>query len=102
MSGLVWAPKDPSEVDDRGLDFAALLESGETLMGTPTVTVSVLSGTDATPANIKSGAASISGSIVWQRLTGGVAGVVYKIRIQVATSTSRTLVGCAHLRVATC
>lgn len=102
MSGLVWSPKDPGEVDDRGLDFAALLESGETLTGTPTVTVTVLDGTDATPANIKSGAASISGSIVWQRLTGGVVGVSYKLKISVATSTSRTLVGCAVQRVANC
>lgn len=102
MGNLVFAPKDPSEVDDRGLDFAALLETGETLSGTPTVTVTVVTGTDANPSAIKSGAASISGSIVWQRLTGGVAGVVYKIKVSVGTSTSRTLVACAHLRVANC
>jgi hypothetical protein len=102
MSNLVFASKDPSEVDDRGLDFSALLETGETLTGTPSVTVTVLTGTDASPSSLLSGSATIEGTVVWQRYTGGTAGVTYRCKYSVATSTSRTLIACGLLRVEAC
>jgi hypothetical protein len=62
----------------------------------------VVDGTDASPSAILSGSPSISGSIVKQTLTGGSAGVTYKVQFTVTTSLGRTLVSCASLKVEAC
>ena len=75
-------------------DFSSLLAIGETL-STEVVTATVYSGTDATPSNIISGAASASGAIVTQLIdtTGanGVVGVLYELLAAVTTSAGQTL-----------
>lgn len=43
-------PVGPNQLQTMGLDFGKFLPAGVTLTGTPTVTLSVSSGTDATPA----------------------------------------------------
>ena len=71
-------------------DFLSDLAVSETL-STATVTISVYSGTDASPGSMISGAASISGSQVSQKLTGGVLGVIYEALCTVTTSLGQTL-----------
>jgi hypothetical protein len=70
-------------------DFAAQLEVGETI-STKTVIATVYSGTDASPSSIISGAATSSGSVVSQKITSGVLGVIYELVCQVTTSAGKT------------
>ncbi|MFM2056049.1 MAG: hypothetical protein RLY71_434 [Pseudomonadota bacterium] len=79
--------KDPAEIITVGLDFAALTASPST----PVVTVERDSGpADADPQAILSGGPQVSGSLVLQRVVGGVAGCNYRIRVQVnAPDSSR-------------
>ena len=92
MSGRVTLQgKYVGELVTRVFDFISDLAVGETLTGVPTTTASVWTGTDASPQNIVSGAASISGSQVSQNLTGGVAGTLYSLVCKSSTSAGRTL-----------
>lgn len=84
------APKLLGESPNVKFDFAGRIAAGVTL-SSPTVTATVYSGTDAAPSNIISGAASVSGSIVTQKVTGGTLGVIYELLCQVTTSDSQTL-----------
>ena len=79
-------PKDPLEIIPLTFDFAAELQ-GQSLSGTPTVVVTVYSGTDPTPANIISGAVTVLGDRVRQNVKEGVLGVEYLIKITVTTTT---------------
>lgn len=101
MSDGTFDPKDPSESRAFVLDFADDLAAGETVTAA-TFTVTVLEGTDANPSAMLSGAAVASGTTAAQRLVGGLAGVVYKVRAVVTTSASNTLVGCGTLLVQAC
>lgn len=98
----MFSPKDPDEVDDRGLDFVNLLSTGETLSGGATVSVSVFAGVDASAASLLFSSASISSTIVWQRLRAGTAGVIYQLEYGVYTSASRYLIGCGLVKVEGC
>lgn len=70
-------------------DFAKRLPIGVSLAaGTASVTAEVLTGVDASPSAILSGAASISGSKVLQFVINGVSGVTYKLIFQVDTDES--------------
>lgn len=91
--------KDPSEVLLIPFRYDNLA-TGETI-SSATVTATVHSGTDATPSAIISGAVTISGSTVTQKIIGGVSGVVYKLRCSATTSASRTLIIPALLPVET-
>lgn len=71
-------------------DFAADLASGETI-STQVCTAAVYSGTDASPSSIISGAATASGSVVSQDITGGTEGVIYQITCTITTSEGQTL-----------
>ncbi len=94
-----WPFKDPAEAFACAFDFALELAEGETLTGSPAVTVAVVSGIDAAPADIKSGAPVIEGGRVLQRLVGGLAGVTYSITCVATTSESNTLARAAILPV---
>lgn len=94
-----WPFKDPEEAFACAFDFARELAEGETLSGTPSITVAVVDGTDATPAAIKSGAPVIEGGRVLQRLVGGLAGVTYSLTCIASTSKGNTLARAAILPV---
>ncbi len=79
-------------------DFASLLAQGETI-STQTVAASVYSGTDASPSSIISGSASASGTIVSQKITAGVVGVIYELKCTITTSLSQTLQLTAYLPI---
>lgn len=78
--------KDPSELFPLTFDFSDAL-SGEAI-NSATVAIEVYSGTDATPANVLSGAATVSGDRVRQNVTGGVDGVEYLIRCTITTAAA--------------
>ena len=63
---------------------------GETISSASTI-ASVYSGTDLSPGAVVSGAASISGSVVTQAITGGVLGVTYILACSAITSAAQTL-----------
>jgi hypothetical protein len=80
-------------------DFISSLQPGETI-STQVVTASVYSGLDPSPASIISGAASVESTTqVWQLITGGVVGVIYKLLCTVTTSLGQTLQQAAFLAV---
>lgn len=83
--------KDPREVITISKGFAPLLQSGETISN-PVVTAAVASGTDPNPSAILSGAPSISGSDVLQKITGGIDGVDYLITFKVNTNLGHVYV----------
>lgn len=79
-------------------DFLSDLQAGETLTGA-TVVMSVYSGTDASPASMLSGAAGSSGTIVTQKLTGGVLGVIYEALVTATTTLGQTLQQVSYIAV---
>ncbi len=86
-----FAQKDPSEKVPLTFDFTNGLDAGETLTGTPTVTVACTVGTDATPQAILNGSATLiaSATKVLQAVQGGLAGCDYLIKVVTATSNAQ-------------
>lgn len=68
----IFSPKDPNEVIVLTFDFTTSLVTGETLTGSPTVTISAAIGVDAAMAAMLSGAPSIVGNTVLQKVINGV------------------------------
>lgn len=84
-------------------DFTADLPSGVTLTGTPTLTVSVTTGADASPSDILNGSAGFNSAStqVIQGVQGGLNGVGYTITCTCPTTQSNltlTLVGLLQVR----
>lgn len=92
--------KDPEETVILTFDFSKALDSGETIQSAVTSAL-VQTGTDPTPGNLISGAASFSNQDgkVLQKVTGGVAGVTYAVRCKATTSSDKVLVLAATLPV---
>ena len=98
MSRPLFLPKLAGETLTETFDFTSDLAAGETL-STTAVTAAVYSGTDASPALIISGSATISGPVVSQNIAGGVAGVLYQLVCTAVTSLGQTLLQQAYLAV---
>jgi hypothetical protein len=91
MSSRVTFPqKLVGETSNLQFDFISLLGATETL-SSYSVAATVYTGVDASPGSLVSGAASASGSVVTQAITGGVAGVIYCLVCTAVTSASQTL-----------
>lgn len=100
MSGrIILSPKKAGETKTVQFDFTSNLGVSETI-STQVVTASVWSGTDATPSAIVSGAATVSGAIVSQKIAAGVLGTVYELLCSVTTSAGQTLQVSAFLAIA--
>lgn len=93
-----FSPKDPDETIYYGLDFAALLNTGETI-SSATVSIRATQGTDPAPAAMLSGAPILDGATVKHLVTGGVAGCVYQLSVSVVTSAGQTFIEAAPLKV---
>lgn len=89
-------PKDPTERYAVEFKFDRVLST----ITNATCTVSLLSGTDASYADLLDGSAQISGTSVYQRVKSGVAGCTYKIRCE-ATDGTETYVLTASIGVVT-
>lgn len=98
MSHIVLDSKQSGSTEPREFPFTSRLAIGETI-SSATVTAAVYSGVDASPSSILSGAASISGGIVTQTITGGTVGVIYSLSCAATTSLSNVLVLTAFLAV---
>ena len=94
-----WPFKDPGEAFACAFDIALELIEGETITGTPTIAVALIGGTDADPDALVSGAPTIDGGRVLQRLVGGVAGATYTLTCLAQTSEGNTLARAAVLPV---
>lgn len=95
---MEFSDKKSAEMVRVGIDFVRLLAAGETIT-TAGVTASVLRGTDPLPASILNGAASISGTTIWQEVDGGVAGVYYTLEFTATTSLGHVFIERSTLEV---
>lgn len=91
-------PKDIDEVDVLSFDFTAMLKAGE-IISSATVTCEAHTGADASAAAMLVGVAELDGAVVLQKLSGGVAGVIYRIRARAVLDSTRQLVLAAWLPV---
>lgn len=81
-------------------EFVSDLAPTETI-STQSVTCTVWSGIDANPSAMISGSASASGTVVTQKITAGVVGVVYYLLCTITTSLGQTLQSAGFLAVIT-
>lgn len=84
MSTLL-PPKLVGATVDVALDFTSRLDPGETIVGIVVISTTY-SGVDSNPMAILSGAATASGPIVIQKVTGGLAGVIYLLSCTITTN----------------
>lgn len=96
MNRVELSPKLVSETETATFDFSSRLLPGVTI-STQVCTAAVYSGTDATPSAIISGAATLSGAIVSQKITAGTEGVIYEVTCTVTTSDGQTLILVGYL-----
>lgn len=89
-SRVLFDPKRQIESPILPFDFISKLAAGETI-STQVVTASVYSGVDPTPSAIISGVASTVNTIVSQKITAGVIGVIYLLICTITTSLGQTL-----------
>lgn len=97
-SRTTFPPKLVGEVINLNFDFVSHLAVTETI-STQSVTATVYSGVDVSPSSLVNGSATVSGTIVTQSITGGVAGVTYNLVCNITTSLSQTLDMTAMLSV---
>lgn len=90
LSRADLSPKVASSLEARSVDFVDLVPAGDSI-SSQSVSVSVYSGTDASPSALLSGSASASGTIVTQKFTGGTEGVMYKVLWTAGTTGGLTL-----------
>ena len=98
MNIVTFDEKSLSEVIPLTVNFQDRLQFSESITGA-TVTASVFSGTDPTPAAILSGAPTFASGAVTQVITGGVVGVIYSIVFIAAGSATHTYVKVGRLAV---
>ena len=97
MTVLAYKFTTESEVFD--FDFSAVLGTGETI-ASATVTVTVQTGTDASPSAILSGAVALTTvGHVLQRVIGGTDKVTYRLTVTATTSVPNVYTLVADLPV---
>ncbi len=99
MNVVTEAVKAVGETLPLVINFSDALQAGETITGAGT-TVTVFSGTDASPSSLLSGAATYDAyGNVTQNVTAGIVGVIYNVAITVTASGSHNYVKLARLAV---
>ena len=98
MSRVILSSKAVNENIKQTFDFTSRLAASETI-STQVCTASVYSGTDPSPSSLIAGAATASGTIVTQKVIGGIAGVIYELLCTITTSTGQTLQLMGYLAV---
>ena len=98
MSRVIFEGKLSAETIIETFDFKSRLAASETISTASTV-CTVYAGTDASPSSVISGAATISGQTVTQKVTAGTEGVVYILACTITTSLGQTLVIDAYLTI---
>jgi hypothetical protein len=87
---VIFRPKKVSETIGYPVSFVSALAPGETIVSA-TVTATVYSGNDPSPQSIVDGAATFSGAVVNQGITGGVAGTSYNLQFIIVTSLNQEI-----------
>jgi hypothetical protein len=90
--------KTPDETKLLTFDYSSDLGAGETISSTA-VSCVVWSGTDASPSSMISGSATTSGALVTQLFAGGLAGMIYLVRVLATTSLGQVLPKAGYLAV---
>jgi hypothetical protein len=99
VNTTLWPAKYPAEALVAAFDFSADLQVGETI-DSATVTVSLESGVDPSPASVLDGAPTIDAGTVLHAFSGGAPGARYELRCEVTLLPSdRILVLAATLPV---
>lgn len=96
---IEFDPKDPAEIVPLAVDFANLTATP----ASPVVTITRHSGPKGSPdlSAMLAGSPQIVGTEVRQRIQGGVAGTVYKVRFQVDNGDGDRFVEAGLLSVET-
>lgn len=90
FGGTLGQPsKKATELGPVTFDFTSVLAVGELING-QSVTAAVYTGVDANPSGILSGAATLNGKLVSQKITTAVTGVVYSLNCVVTTTSGNT------------
>lgn len=96
----VLPQKSPEETQVAVFDFTSQLGQTQQVLISGSVTATVWAGTDPNPGNVVSGGVSNNTTQVFCTLVGGLAGVIYKLRIVGTTTLSaQSLVQYAYLAV---
>ena len=83
--------KDPSESIPLTFDLSSNLAAGETLTSVPTVTVTLVAGTDPSPSAILTGVNSLDATLT-KAIVGvhaGITGCAYEVKVVVSTSNAQ-------------
>lgn len=91
-------PKDVGENDVLSFDYTESLVDDETV-DSAVITVSTLSGVDASPSSMLSGSPQATSPFVLQAITDGVRNVEYLFYCKATTSSGRVLVAAGVLPV---
>lgn len=90
LNNVQWS-KYTAETVSIVLSFADLLSPGDTITGTPVITVTVYTGTDSNPSNLLYQLPTVTkGSVVEQRFRLGIPGVIYHILFTIQTVAGDT------------
>ena len=92
-----YDPQNPGETEVFGMDFVNELSVGETIVSA-SVTLQVVTGTDATPQTHVNGSATISLSKVSQSIGGLLVNVTYRVIFTVVTNKGQTIILYSHVR----
>jgi len=95
---VVLKSKKLGEIVGYPVDFISSLGTSETI-STATVTASVYSGVDPHPEFLILGAATITGTVVAQGISGGVLGTIYELLYSATTSLNQFIQISAFLAV---
>ncbi len=103
MSNITRAPEwlTPfvvGETDVLSFDYTDSLVTGETIVSA-VCTITVVSGTDASPVDMKVGTAQAATPYALQKITGGVRNTTYLCSCAATTSDGRVLVNAGILPV---
>ncbi len=91
--------KDPEEIIDVSFDFTDDLAGEAIVAASAVVSIAVSSGADPNVAAMISGAPTINGSVVLQRIVNGVDKAAYHLRCRIDTASGRKLVLALQLPV---
>lgn len=98
MATQVIEPKLEGESIEVAVDMLSRLQNGEVVL-TAAAAMSVSSGTDPTPGTMVTDLPVISGSVVTQRVQGGLPGVIYTLALSIRTDANNIYINECKLAV---
>jgi hypothetical protein len=91
MASTLLPAKNPGEVINVTFAYSTELGSTETIIGTPVVSCSLISGVDPNPSAMLNGIPTVQISNVVQEIVGGLDGCTYQLSCLAALSSTRVL-----------